>query len=58
MPPDTEAVPEALLVHVPPPVASVSVTVLPVHTDADEGEMLAGFDITVTDFVAEQLPNV
>jgi len=55
VPPTTDAV---LLVadHTPPEVGSVSVTVLPVHTVADEGDIAAGAVTTVTVAVAKQAP--
>jgi hypothetical protein len=53
-PPATLAVPGARLLQVPPPDDSVKVTVLPIHTDALEGDKAAGVVRTVTDFVAAQ----
>jgi hypothetical protein len=53
-PPATLAVPEALLLHVPPPVAFVKVVVLPTHTAADKGDIAAGVILTVTALIEEQ----
>ena len=63
VPPDTplttpvvepiEATPEPLLLHVPPPVISLNVVVLPVHTDVVP-EIPLGAAFTVTVVVAEQ----
>ena len=43
-----EAMPAALLLHAPPPVASVNVIVPPVHTSAGTGAIAAGLGLTVT----------
>ena len=58
MPPETVAVPVALLLHTPPEVASVSVTELPVHTLGLAGSIVDGVVFTVTKVAAEQLPTV
>ena len=52
-PPATVATPVELLLHTPPPTASVKVTVLPVQTDAEDGDTPAGVVFTVMIFVAE-----
>jgi hypothetical protein len=54
LPDETVAAVVLLLIHVPPPVTSDNVIVFPVHTDAEDGEMAAGLEITVTIFVATQ----
>ena len=57
IPPDvTVAMLVALLLHVPPVTASVSVIVVPVQTADEDGEMAAAPDITVTVLIAKQLP--
>ena len=52
-PPRTDALPLPAL-QVPPVVPSVSVTVLPMHTEDDAGDIAAGAALTVTIFRAEQ----
>ena len=46
-----------LTLHTPPPVASVKVTLLPIHKFDEAGEIAAGLEITFTAFRAEQ-PSV
>lgn len=43
----TDAVPDALLLHAPPGVALLRVTLLPMHTAADAGDIAAGEGFTV-----------
>lgn len=47
-----------LTLHTPLPVGSLKVTVFPVHTDAEAGEIAAGPVTIVIIEVAEQLPTV
>ena len=53
----TVAVPVAELLQVPPLIASVSVSVLPVHIVGEAGKRLAGPGLTVTILVTMQLPE-
>lgn len=53
-PPATLAVPEALLLQVPPLTELVNNIVLPVHTVPLIGVMAAGVELTVMSLVAEQ----
>ena len=52
------AIPEALLLHVPPPVASVKVVVPPRHTSAGSGLIAKGFGLTLIIVVVKQVPTV
>ena len=54
----TVATPGALLVHIPPPVASVNDIVVPAHIAAETGANATGPGLTVTDSVATQAPTV
>ncbi len=51
--PDTLATPGDPLLHVPPVIEFVSVTVVPVHTIAPEGVIAEGLAPTVMVFVTE-----
>ena len=53
---ETVATPVALLLHVPPLVASVNAVLVPVQTVADDGSIDATPEITVTALVTTQLP--
>ena len=57
MPPATVAAP-LLLLHAPPEVASVNVTVPPMQILADVGDIAAGPATTVTVFVVKHDPTV
>ena len=53
VPPTTVALP-LLLAQTPPVVASVSIVVLPVHTEAVAGVIATGAEFTVATVVTEQ----
>ena len=53
VPPETVAMPVALLLHIPPDVASVNVIELPVHTCGFAGKIAPGAVFTVATVVAE-----
>ena len=53
-PPETLATAGALLLHMPPEVASVNVTVPPVQTVAPAGDIAAGAALTVATVITEQ----
>lgn len=53
IPPETVAVPVALLLHIPPDVASVKVIELPVHTCGFAGNIMPGAVFTVATVDAE-----
>ena len=57
-PDDTVAMPVALLLQVPPEVASVNDSVVPLQIVADDGEIAPGPEVTTTDSIAKQPPIV
>jgi hypothetical protein len=50
----TLAIPDAVLLHTPPPTLSPNVIVLPVHTMILDGDNATGVTRTVTALTAEQ----
>ena len=57
-PPTTVAIAGSPLLHIPPVVASVNVTVLPTQTDGLGGNIPPGAVFTVTTVVAKHPPAV
>ena len=56
--PSTVATPILLLLHVPPLTLLLSVVLVPMHTDADDGEIVAGAVFTVTLLITVQPATV